>query len=261
MTPSRINLLIFSICLALFIAYTWITEFTDSSMIAVIVFGVWGLFSIPNARRWYLRHAKFSVPLAMLISGVEVYQSGYSNEVIGTFLMAVILAYPLIFLPAFRFVVFIFQTLRASLVEVKESVDDLSEALDAISSSNKTWLTEEDFYRIFTDDDLQPYRDRGVDLEVSVPLWCKFFRAQRIKDLMAAKRIDLVYEADSKYLEKQRLKEDLHKVVGIGEKKVAALVDRFESRSVMSKASSEEIAAVPGISRANAEEILRCLGS
>ena len=78
---------------------------------------------------------------------------------------------------------------------------------------------------------------------------------------MAAKRIDLVYEADRKYLEKQRLKEDLHKVVGIGEKKVAALVDRFESRSVMSKASSEEIAAVPGISRANAEEILRCLGS
>ena len=95
---------------------------------------------------------------------------------------------------------------------------------------------------------------------MSVPLWCKFFRAQRIKDLMAAKRIDLVYEADRKYLERQRLKEDLHKVVGIGEK-VAALVDRFESRSVMSKASSEEIAAVPGISRANAEEILRCLGS
>ena len=35
---------------------------------------------------------------------------------------------------------------------------------------------------------------------------------------MAAKRIDLVYEADRKYLERQRLKEDLHKVVGIGEK-------------------------------------------
>ena len=161
MTPSRINLLIFSICLALFIAYTWITEFTDSSMIAVIVFGVWGLFSIPNARRWYLRHAKFSVPLAMLIVGVEVYQSGYSNDDrhlphdrhsgVSTHIFA-----RLSFL-------FLFQTLRASLVEVKESVDDLSEALDAISSSNKTWLTEEDFYRIFTDDDLQPYRDRGVD--------------------------------------------------------------------------------------------------
>ena len=261
MTPYRINLLIFSICLALFIAYTWITEFTDSSMIAVVVFGVWGLFSIPNARRWYLKHAKFSVPLAILISGVEIYQSGYSNKVIGTFLMAVILAYPLIFLPAFRFFVFLLQALWASLVGVKESVDDLNETLDAISSSSKTWLTEEDFYRIFTDDDLQPYKDRGVDLEVSVPLWCKFFRAQRIKDLMAAKRIDLVYEADRKYFEKQRLKEDLQKVVGIGEKKVEALVDRFESRTAIRDASPEDIAMVPGISITNAKNIRRQLGS
>ena len=261
MTPNRINLLIFSICLALFIAYTWITEFTDSSMIAVVVFGVWGLFSIPNARRWYLKHAKFSVPLAILISGVEVYQSGYSNKVIGTFLMAVILAYPLIFLPAFRFFVFLLQALWASLVGVKESVDDLNETLDAISSSSKTWLTEEDFYRIFTDDDLQPYKDRGVDLEVSVPLWCKFFRAQRIKELIAAKRIDLVYEADKKYLEKLLLKEDLQKVVGIGEKKVEALVDRFESRTAIRDASPEDIAVVPGISITNAKNIRRQLGS
>lgn len=261
MTPNGINLLIFSICLALFIAYTWITEFTDSSMIAVVVFGVWGLFSIPNARRWYLKHAKFSVPLAILISGVEVYQSGYSNKVIGTFLMAVILAYPLIFLPAFRFFVFLLQALWASLVGVKESVDDLNETLDAISSSSKTWLTEEDFYRIFTDDDLQPYKDRGVDLEVSVPLWCKFFRAQRIKELIAAKRIDLVYEADKKYLEKLLLKEDLQKVVGIGEKKVEALVDRFESRTAIRDASPEDIAMVPGISITNAKNIRRQLGS
>ena len=72
MNLNRLNLLILSVSLALFVAYTWITEFTDSSMIAVVIFCIWGLFSIPNARRWYLRHAKFSVPLAMLISGVEV---------------------------------------------------------------------------------------------------------------------------------------------------------------------------------------------
>ena len=261
MNLNRLNLLILSVSLALFVAYTWITEFTDSSMIAVVIFCIWGLFSIPNARRWYLRHAKFSVPLAMLISGVEVYQSGYSNEVIGTFLMAVILAYPLIFLPAFRFVVFLLQALRVGLIDFWQEVKNF-EKNEKIESIWKQYrLSPEDFFFVFTDDDLKSFVDRGVDLEESVPLWCAHFTAREIKAGIEKDTLDRVYAKSLKHLEKQRLKEYLQKMPGLGDKKVAALVDLFGSKSVMGSATPEDISAIPGISKANAEDILRRFGS
>lgn len=261
MSLNKLNLLVLSISLALFIAYTWITEFTDSSMIAVVIFCIWGLFSIPNARHWYLRHAKFSVPLAILISGGEVYQSGYSNEVIGTFLMAVILAYPLIFLPAFHIVVSLLQALRAGLVDFWQEVQNFEKNQKIESISKQYRLSPEDFFLVFTDDDLKSFVDRGVDLEESVPLWCAHFTARQIKAGIEEDTLDRVYAKDQKYLEKQRLKEYLQKMPGLGVKKVAALVDLFESRTAMGNATPEEISAVPGISRANAEEILRRFGS
>lgn len=261
MNLNRLNWFVLACALLCFAIYTMTTGFTELSMLLAVIFAVWTLLCIPPIGSWYRKNLKYSVPIAALITALRIIEEGFSNEAVGTFLLIVVLAYPLLFYPAFLIIRGVFGLFSTSLVGVKESLDELNETLDAISSSNKTWLTEEDFYRIFTDDDLQPYRDRGVDLEASVPLWCKFFRAQRIKDLMAAKRIDLVYEADRKYLEKQLLKEDLRKVVGIGEKKVAALVDRFESRTAIRDASPEEIAMVPGISITNAENIRQRLGS
>lgn len=253
MSFVKINQAIFCVALICYIAYISFFGFNDNDVFALTIFFFWSFLCIPRVGQWYAKHLKFSVPMAGLFTILQIFYESYSIEVWGTFVLSVLLIYPLLVYPFFLFLRAVYKYIFVpSVKDAGEALKEFSAVVDTVKTKNGTRMSEEEFRTTYSEEDLQPYLDRGVDLDLAIPLWCKWFKVEQLKSLQEVHKLDLIYDKEMAYFAKIRLKDALNQLPGLGQKKVTALVSKYGNKENLKSASSEDIAKIPGISKANA---------